>query len=145
MRSVDVEGATGNVHTNFKGKGEAAIEKFKNGADLVCIHVEAPDECGNRAETENKVRSIELIDEHILTPVYEYLKNSAEDFKILVLPDHPTPVEIRTHTSDPVPFMMYSSKKAEKGIPSFTEDNAKTDFYLDKGEFLFDYFIEKGI
>ena len=145
MRSVDVEGATGNVHTNFKGKGEATIEEFKNGADLVYVHVEAPDECGHRAEIENKVRSIELIDEHILTPVYEYLKNCGEDFKILILPDHPTPVEIRTHTSDPVPFMMYSSKKAEKGIPSFTENNAKTDFYLDKGEFLFDYFIEKYV
>lgn len=144
MRSVDVEGATGNVHTNFKGKGEAAIEEFKNGADLVYLHVEAPDECGHRAEIENKVKSIELIDEKILTPIYEYLKNCGEAYKILVLPDHPTPLEIRTHSSDPVPFMMYSSEKKQNGIDAFTEENAKkTGFYLDKGEHLFDYFIEK--
>lgn len=145
MHSVDVEGATGNVHTNFKGKGEATINEFKNGAELVYVHVEAPDECGHRAEIENKVKSIELIDEHILTPVYEYLRSTGESFKILVLPDHPTPVEIRTHTSDPVPFMMYSSEKEVDGIQSFTENNAKTDFYLDEGEHLFDYFIEKPV
>ncbi len=144
MRSVDVDGATGNIHTNFDGKGKATIEEFKNGADLVYVHVEAPDECGHRAELENKVRSIELIDEKILTPVYNYLKQSGEDFKILVLPDHPTPIEIRTHSSEAVPFMMYSSEKDEEGIESFTEDNAeKTGFYLNEGEHLFDYFIKK--
>ncbi|MBQ7909200.1 MAG: cofactor-independent phosphoglycerate mutase, partial [Clostridia bacterium] len=96
MKSVDVEGATGNVHTNYDGKAEAAINAFKEGADLVYIHVEGPDECGHRAETDNKVLSVELIDRKILAPVYEYLKATAEDFKILVLPDHPTPIEIRT-------------------------------------------------
>ena len=96
MTSIDVEGATGNVHTNYDGKAQAAIDAFKNGSDYVYVHVEGPDECGHRAETENKVLSIELIDEKILKPVYEYLKNSGEDFKIMILPDHPTPVRLRT-------------------------------------------------
>ena len=76
MESIDVEGATGNVHTNYDGKANAAIDAFKNGAELVYVHVEGPDECGHRAETDNKVKSIELIDKKILAPVYEYLGES---------------------------------------------------------------------
>ena len=121
MQSIDVEGATGNVHTNYDGKAEAAIEAFKNGAELVYVHVEAPDECGHRAEIENKVKSIELIDKKILAPVYEYLKASGEEFKIMILPDHPTPIRLRTHTITPVPFMIYSSENEHEGAESFTE------------------------
>ncbi len=99
-----MEGATGNFHTNYDGKAKAAVTAFENGADFVYIHVEAPDECGHRGEAENKVRSIELIDQKILSPVYKYLEESCEPFKILVLPDHPTPVALRTHTSDYVPL-----------------------------------------
>ncbi len=134
MRSIDVEGATGNVHTNYQGKAQAAIEAFEDGADFVYIHVEGPDECGHRAELENKVRSIELIDQKILSPVYEYLKASGDDFKIMVLPDHPTPVRLRTHTIDPVPFMVYSSADERDGVPCFTEENAeKTGLYIRNG------------
>ena len=134
MNSIDVEGATGNVHTNYKGKADAAINAFKNGADYVYIHVEGPDECGHRAETENKVISIELIDKNILAPVYEYLKSTGEDFKIMILPDHPTPVRLRTHTIDPVPFMIYSSREEKCGVASFSEETArKTGLYLPHG------------
>ncbi|MBE6583573.1 MAG: cofactor-independent phosphoglycerate mutase [Ruminococcaceae bacterium] len=134
MRSIDVEGATGNVHTNYDGKAQAAIDAFKDGADYVYIHVEGPDECGHRAETENKVLSIELIDKKILGPVYEYLKESGEDFKIMVLPDHPTPVRLRTHTIDPVPFMVYSSRQSHCGVDQFSElSAAKTGLYIPDG------------
>ena len=139
MTSIDVDGATGNVHTNYKGKADAAISAFENGADYVYIHVEGPDECGHRAETENKVLSIELIDEKILLPVYEYLKKSGEDFKIMILPDHPTPVRLRTHTIDPVPFMIYSSKDEKSGVVSFSEESAaSTGLYLPRGHELMD-------
>ncbi|MBO5274152.1 MAG: cofactor-independent phosphoglycerate mutase [Clostridia bacterium] len=144
MESIDVEGATGNVHTNYKGKADACIDAFKRGRDFVYIHVEAPDECGHRAEIENKVLSIELIDEKILKPVYEYLKGTGEDFSIMVLPDHPTPIEMRTHSMDPVPFIIYKSNAEKQGIECFTEDVAKaTGFYLEHGYDLMNYFIEK--
>ena len=134
MRSIDVEGATGNVHTNYKGKADAAINAFKEGAEYVYIHVEGPDECGHRAETENKVLAVELIDKKILAPVYEYLKSTGEDFKIMILPDHPTPVRLRTHTIDPVPFMIYSSNKECTGVSLFSEESAKeTGLYLPRG------------
>lgn len=142
MTSVDVEGATGNISTNFAGKGEAAINEFKRGQNYVYIHVEAPDECGHRAEADNKILSIEKIDRLILAPVYEYLKSTGEDFKILILPDHPTPVCRRTHTMDAVPFVLYSSADEKSGIPCFDEENAvKTGLYLPKGEMLMDMMI----
>ena len=125
MNSIDVEGATGNVHTNYTGKANAAIEAFKNGAEYVYIHVEGPDECGHRAEIENKVKSIELIDEKILAPVWTYLKSCGEDFKIMVLPDHPTPVRLRTHTINPVPFFIYSSATEKCGVDKFDEFTAE--------------------
>ena len=87
MKSIDVEGATGNVHTNYKGKADAAINAFQNGAELVYVHVEGPDECGHRAELENKVISVERIDAEILAPVLSYLRGTGEDFKIMILPD----------------------------------------------------------
>ncbi len=125
MKSIDVEGATGNVHTNYDGKAQAAISAFAEGADLVYVHVEAPDECGHRAELDNKVLSIELIDQKILKPVYEYLKNSGEAFKIMVLPDHPTPIRLRTHTITPVPFFLYSSEEEVSGVSTFDEMTAE--------------------
>ena len=134
MKSIDVEGATGNVHTNYTGKANAAIDAFKAGTELVYVHVEAPDECGHRAEIENKVLSIELIDEKILKPVYEYLLSTGEDFKIMLLPDHPTPTRIRTHSIDPVPFFIYSSSSFCDGVSVFTESTAaKTGTYIKDG------------
>lgn len=144
MKSIDVEGATGNVHTNYDGKANAAIEAFKNGVELVYVHVEGPDECGHRAEIENKVRAVELIDEKILTPVWNYLKACEEPYKIMVLPDHPTPVHLRTHTIDPVPFMIYSSECKENGVSTFDEETATaTGRYIANGYTLMEHLIEK--
>ncbi|MBR2346882.1 MAG: cofactor-independent phosphoglycerate mutase [Clostridia bacterium] len=143
MTSVDVEGATGNVHTNYDGKAAAAIKAFKDGADYVYVHVEGPDECGHRAETDNKVLSIELIDKKILSPVYEYLLGTGEDFKIMVLPDHPTPVRLRTHTITPVPFFIYSSADEKQGVERFDEENAeKTGVYIPDGYTLMDILVK---
>ncbi len=144
MKSIDVEGATGNVHTNYDGKAQAAINAFENGADLVYVHVEGPDECGHRAELENKVLSIELIDKKILLPIYEYLKDCGEDFKIMILPDHPTPIRLRTHTISPVPFMIYSSSKEIAGVDNFNEDSCEASAnYIPNGYTLMNILTEK--
>ncbi len=138
----NVEGATGNFHTNYTGKANAAIEAFRD-HDLVYVHVEAPDECGHRGEWDVKVHAIDKIDEFILRPVYEYLKQSGEDFKILVLPDHPTPIETRTHAMEPVPFFLYDSTKEENGVADFTEDNCQnTSFYIPDGSTLLSHVIK---
>ncbi len=143
MTSIDVEGATGNVHTNYAGKAKAAIDAFKNGYDYVYIHVEAPDECGHRAETDNKVLSIEKIDSEILSPVCEYLKSCGEDYRIMVLPDHPTPIRLRTHTSLPVPYFIYCSDKSFDGVPSFTESAAASkNNYTPKGYTLMEQLLD---
>ena len=144
MNSVDVEGATGYLDTNFEGKAQAAIDEFKKGQDFVYIHVEAPDECGHRGEYENKVKAIELIDEKILTPVTNFLKDF-DDFAVLVCPDHPTPLNIKTHSSNPVPYVIYDSKnEKESGVNSFTENNAReTGNYIEKGFTMMNYFLSK--
>ncbi len=145
---VEVIGATGNIHTNFDGKAAAAIKEFERGQDYIYLHVEAPDECGHRDELDNKIQSIEWIDQKILRPVYDYLsKNKAdngEDFRILVTPDHPTPIALRTHTNDPVPFILYASD-ASLVNPScaYSEKECqKSGVYIDKGHTLFHLFIK---
>lgn len=132
----EVDGATGNVNTNFDGKAQAAIEAFKNGDDFVYVHLEAPDEAGHRHEIDNKVKSIELIDSKIVAPIMDYLKNSGEDFGVLIMPDHPTPLAIMTHSSDPIPYLLYFSKDADKnsGYTTYTEaEAAKTGVFEEQG------------
>lgn len=134
MNVVQVEGATGYLDTNFDGKAQAGINEFKNGQDFVYIHVEAPDECGHRNEMLNKVKAISTIDEKILKPVLEYLESTGEDFKILVTPDHATPLALRTHTNDPIPFFIYDSTKEIDGVTNFCERTAKeTGNYIPTG------------
>ena len=132
MNVVDVKGATGYIDTNFEGKKDAALKEFENGADLVYLHIEAPDECGHRFETENKVKAIELIDSLVLGPIVEGLKKYG-DFRILIMPDHPTPLDIGTHTSDPVPFMIYDSRIEKKGVNCFCESQAADREYISFG------------
>lgn len=140
MKIIEVEGATGNVHTNYVGKARAALGELAKGQDFVYIHVEAPDECGHRAELENKVRSIELIDKEIVGTLLEGLKG--QDYKFMVLPDHPTPLSVRTHTLDPVPFVIYDSTKHLEKQAVFNEKSAaETGIYVEKGYKLMDIFI----
>ncbi len=110
LKVVHVENATGNFDTNFAGKAQAAIDLLKS-SDFVYIHVEAPDECGHHFDAEKKIYSIEQIDRQILTPLLEYLNSCGEDYALLLLPDHPTPVSLGTHVGEPVPFVLYSSAK----------------------------------
>lgn len=135
MTSVDVEGATGNIDTNFKGKAKAAMDLIDDGYDLVYIHVEAPDECGHQGDAANKAKAIELIDEQILGPVIEHLKASGEPYSILLTPDHPTPINVRTHVRTPVPFVIYrSNSKSGPHASAYTEKLAKdTGLFVDKG------------
>lgn len=143
MAVVNVYGATGYIDTNFEGKAKAAVEEFKRGQDFVYIHVEAPDECGHRNEMENKVKSISLIDKLILAPVVEELKKLG-DFKVLVTPDHPTPLALKTHTNDAVPFLIYDSRKEKNGVKNgFSEKTAEsTGLYIEKGYTMMKKFIE---
>ena len=145
MKSVDVQGATGYIDTNFEGKAQAAIDEFRNGAELVYVHVEAPDECGHRFEAENKVKAIELIDEKVLTPIVTALKTDGEDFAVLVCPDHPTPLNTKTHSRTPVPYLIYrSNAEVSSGVESFTEAEAeKTGVFIEKGYTLMNRFLNK--
>lgn len=142
---IDVEGATGNVHTNFDGKAEASVNALKNGSDFVYIHLEAPDEAGHRHEIDNKVKAIELIDSKIVAPVVEYLKGCGEDYSILVMPDHPTPLATRTHSSAPIPYILYSSKNpTNSGCTAYTEAEAeKTGVFVEQGHTLINKLLEK--
>ena len=133
MRVVEVEGATGYIDTNFDGKAAAAIAEFRNGQDFVYIHVEAPDECGHRAEVQNKAKAISIIDHKILGPVVAELEKMG-DFKVLVMSDHATPLSLKTHTNDPIPFLIYDSRNPKNGPDTFSEATAKaTGLYVDEG------------
>lgn len=145
MHVVEVEGATGNIDTNFDGKAQAAIQELKDGQDFVYIHVEAPDECGHHGDAEGKVRAIELIDEKIVAPVMEYLQKSGEDFRVLLTPDHPTPLAKKTHVRDAVPFALYDSREREASGLLYNETNAaKTGLYLEKGYLFMQYLLSGG-
>lgn len=145
MATPNVEGATGYIDTNFDGKLKSAIDEFERGQDFVYIHVEAPDECGHRGEIENKVKAIELIDSKILAPLVKYFENCGDDYKILICPDHPTPLEIRTHTNKPVPYLIYTSnQKVNSGADIFDEKSAEaTGVYNEDGFTLMSRFINK--
>jgi 2,3-bisphosphoglycerate-independent phosphoglycerate mutase len=135
MKSIDVDGATGNIHTNFTGKADAAIKALDDN-DFVYLHIEAPDECGHRHEVENKVHSIELIDNLVVGPIFKAMQKY-DDFKIAILPDHPTPLTLRTHTSDPVPYILYQHSKSNGNNISgekYTEATAcETGNYIELG------------
>jgi len=132
MSVPSVEGATGYIDTNFRGKAEKALYELKNGCDFVYIHIEAPDECGHRGETGLKVKSIELIDKEVLAPLLEGLEQY-ENYKILILPDHPTPLSIKTHTNKPVPFMLFEKNNQQKGNGQFCEKTCENKLFVNDG------------
>ena len=144
MKVPEIKGATGYIDTDFEGKAEAGIKAFKEGCDLVYMHFEAPDECGHRAEPFNKVKAIEYIDSRALSPILNYLKDCGEDYRILVMPDHPTPIATKTHSSEPVPFMIYDSRVKNDGVQTFTEDTAKnTGVFVEHGPDIMKMLLEK--
>lgn len=142
MDVINVPGATGYLDTNFTGKAQAAIDALKGGKDFVYLHIEAPDECGHRFEIENKVKSIEIIDEKVLGPILKAFEGEA--IRILIAPDHPTPLSLRTHTNAPVPYLIYDSTKAQKGVDCLSEESAAaTGVFVEKGHELMGHFLAK--
>lgn len=145
MNSIDVEGATGTLNTNYAGKAQAAVDAFKNGSDFVYVHVEGPDECGHHGELKEKIEAIQNIDKLILKHVKDYLDSTGEHYRILLMPDHPTPVSRRTHTHEPVPFVIFDNQEPlDSGIENYCEKTAETTgLYIDPGYKLIDSFIIK--
>lgn len=129
LRRIDVEGATGLYDTNYEGKAKAAIDALRNGADFVFLHVEASDEAGHEGDIELKKRTIEYLDKRILSPIVEASESFGEPLAIAVLPDHPTPCRLRTHTSEPVPFLIYKPGMTPDDVTSFSERSASQGAY----------------
>jgi len=144
MKIIEVPNITGNYDTNFLGKANAALEELSKGLDFVYIHMEAPDECGHQGNMKNKIYSIEQIDEKVVKVLVDGLNKMGEDYSILIMPDHPTPIAIKTHTSDPVPFLIYKSNRLCKyPAPAYDEFNAKnTGLFIEQGYTLMDRFLK---
>ena len=143
MKVVEVPGATGTYTTNFRGKAEAALKELQNGQDFVYIHMEAPDECGHQGDAEHKILSIELIDREVIGFLREELDKSGEAYSVLVMPDHPTPLSLKTHVSDPVPCALYRSGMHRGSNDVLTEACAKErGRYFPTGHTLMEYFLK---
>lgn len=143
MKVIEVEGANGSLHTNYEGKAAAAINALLNdGQDFVYVHVEAPDEMGHQGSIENKIKAIENLDSRVIAPIKAAMDESGEEYRMLVLPDHPTPIRIRTHTSDPVPYVIYDSNRQERKIAHYNEkEAASTGHHFPTGHLLIDHLI----
>ncbi|PKM85244.1 MAG: cofactor-independent phosphoglycerate mutase [Firmicutes bacterium HGW-Firmicutes-11] len=144
LEALSVPGATGTIHTNFDGKATAAVEAFQRGVDFVYLHLEAPDECSHQGDLEGKLLSLELIDEKVVGPIVRYLAGSGESYRIMVLPDHPTPMRTRTHSREPVPFVLYDSGDLKEEDPkrTFCEFAAVRGMFFPGGHELADYFFK---
>ena len=145
MTNIEVEGANGGLHTNYEGKAAAAVKALaEDGFEFVYVHVEAPDEMGHQGSVERKVQAIENLDERVIKPVYEGLKEAGVDFRMLVMPDHPTPIRLRTHTSNPVPYMIYDSTSEQDNAWNYNEAEAENSGHnRAKGYELMGYFLQK--
>ena len=143
MKVIQVEGANGGLHTNYEGKAKAALSVLlEDGYDFVYVHLEAPDEMGHQGSVERKVKAIEYLDERIVAPILKGLEESKEEFRLLVLPDHPTPICIRTHSSDPVPYILYDSRETKSNTWQYNEKDAKeTGVCVPEGCLLMDQFL----
>jgi 2,3-bisphosphoglycerate-independent phosphoglycerate mutase len=145
MKICQVEGATGSIDTNYEGKAQAAIDALlKDGCDFAYIHVEAPDEMGHQGELDHKIMAIEDLDRRIIAPIKKAMEEAGEDFRMLVLPDHPNPLRYRTHTGDPVPYVLYDSITQRKAVAHYTEkEAAATGNFVPMGHMLLDQLLEK--
>ena len=144
MDRIIVEGANGGLHTNYEGKADAAIHALlEDGYDFAYVHVEAPDEMGHMGSMTDKITAIENVDGRVVARVTEAMDRSGEDYRLMILPDHPTPICVRTHTSEPVPYMIYDSRKAIDGIHTYNEkEAAKSTCIWKDGYRLIDHLLE---
>ena len=146
MTAIDVPGANGSLHTNYEGKAQAAVDALlKQGKDYVYVHVEAPDEMGHQGSIEKKIKAIEALDSRVIQPIFQQMEASQEPYRMLIMPDHPTPIRLRTHTADPVPYILFDSQKRRKSMEHYTEKAAAaTGVYQPEGWRLLEQLIEKA-
>lgn len=144
MKNIIVEGADGTLDTNYEGKAEAAVQALlEEDYDFVYVHVEAPDEMGHQGSAERKIRAIEYLDQRVIKNIVNPLDKSAEDYRMLVLPDHPTPVRVRTHTGDPVPYLFYDSRRRrDEGLHMTEADASASGRLVEEGHTLIDHLWE---
>lgn len=145
MKVITVEGANGGLHTNYEGKAQAAIDVLtKDNYDFVYVHLEGPDEMGHQGSMERKIQAIENLDARIIRPIAEGLEAAGEAYRMLILPDHPTPICIRTHTGDNVPYLLYDSTSPQSHTWHYNEkEAAQTDNFVAEGHKIIDYLFEK--
>ena len=144
MGIAQVEGANGGLHTNYEGKAQAAVDGLlKEGYDFAYIHVEAPDEMGHQGSVERKVQAIEYLDDRVIRPVVEAMDASGEDYRLLILPDHPTPIRVRTHTADNVPYLLYDSRKDLHSERGYNEREATEGPFIAKGHEIMAYLFSE--
>lgn len=143
MTNVTVEGANGGLHTNYEGKAQAAVDALtKKGYDFAYIHVEAPDEMGHQGSVERKIQAIEYLDQRIIRLVKEKMDEYGEPYRMLILPDHPTPVSVRTHTSNPVPYLLYDSAAKKEETWKYNEAEAeRSGNFFEKGYEMMQYLL----
>lgn len=143
MRNISVEGANGGLHTNYEGKAQAAVDVLtKDDYDFVYVHVEAPDEMGHQGSMEKKIQAIENLDSRVIAPIRAGLEAAGVDFRMLVMPDHPTPICMRTHTSDDVPYLIYDSTQKQEHDWKYNEkEAAASEFHIAEGHKIIEYFI----
>ena len=144
MYNITVEGANGGLNTNYEGKAQAAVDALlKEGYDFAYIHVEAPDEMGHQGSVEKKIKAIEYLDARVIRLVKDALDASGQEYRMLVLPDHPTPICVKTHTANPVPYLLYDSRRQETHDWMYNEDEAsKSGKLVEKGHELMGYLFE---
>lgn len=144
MRNLTVEGANGGLNTNYEGKAQAAIDALtKEGCDFVYVHLEAPDEMGHQGSVEKKVQAIENLDARVIAPIKEGLVQAGEEFRMLVMPDHPTPICLRTHTGDSVPYLLYDSTDIQSHTWKYNEKEAEQSGHsIARGCEMIDYLIK---
>lgn len=144
MDRIIVEGANGGLHTNYEGKADAAIHALlEDGYDFAYVHVEAPDEMGHMGSMTDKITAIENVDSRVVARITEAMDQSGEDYRLMILPDHPTPICVRTHTSEPIPYLIYDSRKAIDGIHTYNEkEAAKSTRIWKDGYRLIDHLLE---
>ena len=144
MKVIEVEGANGGLDTNYAGKAQAALDVLlKENYDFVYVHLEGPDEMGHQGSVEKKVKAIENLDEKIIRPIVEGLEAAGEEFRMVILPDHPTPICIRTHSSEPVPYLLYDSRNIQKNCWHYNEKEADAaPNRIEQGHLLIEYLLE---